>query len=61
LNVFQINFSPLPDEMWKKNSDRIIKILTSHYPKFLKKILLNYNFSWLKILALPFYLIFKFF
>lgn len=61
LNVFQINFSPIPDEMWKKDSERTIKILTWKYPKFIKNILLNYNLSWLKILALPFYLLFKIF
>jgi hypothetical protein len=27
INIFQINFSPIPDEYWKKNPERIISIL----------------------------------
>lgn len=59
LNVFQVNFSPIDDSEWKSGAEKVIKIMEWKLPKFLKKIVLNYNLSWLKILALPFYLIGK--
>lgn len=60
LNVFQVNFSPIDDSEWKSGAEKVIKIMEWKLPKFLKKIVLNYNLSWLKILALPFYLLGKF-
>jgi len=61
INLFQINFSPLPDEYWKKNVERTLKIIKGKYPKVLKSILLKHHFSWLKVLVLPFYVIWKLF
>jgi len=60
LNTFQINFTPIPNKSWKKWLWRTIKIILSNYPDFLKKILLNPKFIYLKILLYPFILVFKF-
>ncbi|MDQ7009974.1 MAG: type IV secretion system DNA-binding domain-containing protein [Candidatus Gracilibacteria bacterium] len=60
LNTIQINFEPVKNNIWKKDVDKTVKILTSDYPKILKKILLNPNFIYFKILLFPFILIFKF-
>lgn len=60
INIFQINFSPIPDDFWKKDAERIIKILQWNLPKVLKNILVNYNLSFLKIFLFPFYLVVKF-
>jgi len=60
LNTIQINFSPVENNFWKKWSDKIVKVLISDYPKILKKILLNPNFIYLKILFFPILLFFKF-
>jgi hypothetical protein len=60
LNVFQVNFSPIDDNEWKSGAEKIIKIMEGKLPKFLKKIVLNYNLGWLKLLAFPFYLLGKF-
>ncbi len=59
LNTFQINFTPANNKTWKKWLDRTIKVLLSNYPAFLKKILLNPKFIYLKILFFPLILIFK--
>lgn len=61
LNVLQINFSPADDSEWKKKYKRIIDILLSKYPYKVKKFLLKYDFSFLKIFVYPFYLIIKLF
>ena len=61
LNTFQINFTPVLSKNWSKKRSWTIKILTSNYPEFLKKILLNPKFVYFKILLFPFYLLFKFF
>jgi|SaaInlStandDraft_7_1057024.scaffolds.fasta_scaffold01954_5 hypothetical protein len=60
LNTFQINFTPIPNRSWKKWLSNTIKVLMSNYPNFLKKILLNPNFIYLKILLYPLILLFKF-
>jgi len=57
LNVFQINFSPIPDESWKDDAEKVIKIIEGKLPKFFKKILLNYNLSWLKMIVFPLFLL----
>jgi hypothetical protein len=51
----------MPDSKWKKHYERIIDILTSKYPPSFKRILLNYDLSWLKFLGYPFYLLLKLF
>jgi hypothetical protein len=51
----------MPDAKWKKHYDKIIDILTSKYPKTIKKFLLKYNLFWLKFLVYPFYLLLKLF
>lgn len=57
LNTFQINFTPTKDDDWKKNSDKIISIILSSYPSFVKKVLLSDKYIFFKILFFPFYLI----
>jgi len=59
LNTIQINFAPIENKSWKKDSDKKVKILTSDYPMFLKKILLSPNLIYLKILVFPLLLILK--
>lgn len=61
INLFQINFSPIPDEYWKENIEKTYKILQSKLPDFLKNILINHNFSFLKIFTFPFYMLSAFF
>ena len=61
LNIFQINFSPVADEVWKNKAEKIMKILESKLPKIFKNLLLNYNLFWLKVLFSPFYIIIKLF
>lgn len=60
LNTLQINFTPIQNKKWKKWLVRTIRIITSGYPGFIKKLLLNPNFIYFKILIYPFILIFKF-
>ena len=60
LNTIQINFIPVQNKIWKKNADKIVKILISDYPKFIKNILLNPKFIYLKILFYPLILVIKF-
>lgn len=59
LNVFQINFSPYPDEFWKDKVERTFNILNSKNPKFLKNILIKYKFNFLKVLLFPIFLFYK--
>ncbi|MDD3144712.1 MAG: DUF87 domain-containing protein [Candidatus Gracilibacteria bacterium] len=54
LNTFQVNFTPIKDESWKDKSDKIIKVITSKYPNFIKKILLSKYLIIFKILIFPF-------
>jgi hypothetical protein len=44
---------------WKKDAKKIIPILTSNYPKFLKNILLHPFFGYFKILFFPIFLLLK--
>ncbi len=60
LNTFQVNFRPVDDKSWKKNSEKIIKVLESSYPKFIQKILLHPSFIFFKIFLFPVFLFFKF-
>lgn len=60
LNTFQVNFTPVRDNVWKKDSDKIIKIITSKSPDFIKKLLLSKYFIVFKILVFPFILFWKF-
>lgn len=60
INIFQINFSPIPDIYWKEHAEKIVKILESNLPKILKNILIHHNLSFFKIFLFPFYLIIKF-
>ncbi|MDR2411491.1 MAG: hypothetical protein LBD88_02715 [Candidatus Peribacteria bacterium] len=53
LNTFQINFVPIQDKTWKENSERVLKILKSKYPEFLKNFLLSKYYIILKILSFP--------
>ena len=41
LNIFQINFSPLENEKFKKNAKKIFLLENSNYPEFYKKFLLS--------------------
>lgn len=59
LNTFQVNFTPIKDENWKDKSDKIIKVITSKYPNFIKKILLSKYLIIFKILIFPFTLLVK--
>ena len=56
LNTFQVVFTPVEDKTWKSNLGDTIKVLTSSYPKWLKNLLLNPKFKYLKLLLLPFIL-----
>lgn len=61
INIFQVNFSPLWDEDWKKDYEHTAKILFWGYPKFLKKLLLTrHKTNWYFLYA-PFIYIFRFF
>lgn len=59
LNTFQINFSPAPDNSWKRNIDHTIKILLSNHPDFLKNLELSRKFIFIKILLFPIVLFLK--
>jgi len=59
LNTFQVNFTPVKDSVWKKDNDKIIKIITSKYPDFIKNILLSKYLIILKIIIFPFIMFFK--
>ncbi|MDD5769860.1 MAG: DUF87 domain-containing protein, partial [Candidatus Gracilibacteria bacterium] len=61
INIFQVNFSPIPDEFWKKNAEKIINILQSKIPDFFKSIFIYFNFSAFRFIFFPFVLIYKFF
>lgn len=61
LNTIQINFAPVRSKYWKKNVWKKIKILTSNYPEFIKKLLLSKYYIIVKIILYPFILILKFF
>jgi len=60
LNSISINFSPIPNSSWKENTDKIITILESKTPDFVKNILLDKRFIYLKMILAPFIYLFKF-
>gem|GEM_PF-2226491 len=46
-----MNFSPIPDELWKNDLEKVIEIQESKLPKFIKKIVYSkYIQIFLKIL-----------
>ncbi len=59
LNAIQINFAPLQNKDWKIGSDKIVAILTSNYPSFIKKILLHPQLKYFKIVVYPLIMILK--
>ena len=59
LNMLQINFAPAHDSVWKKDLSDTVKILTSGYPKIIKKILFHPAYKYVKILFFPFFLLGK--
>jgi len=52
ISSFQVIFSPVKNKSWKKNVSKKIEILESQYPEFIKKILLDEKFKYLKFLFL---------
>ncbi len=61
LNTLQINFSPIKDKKWKKKVWKTFEILQSNSPEFIKKIMLSKYYTFIKILLIPFILIWKLF
>jgi hypothetical protein len=59
MNTFQVNFRPTSSKLWKKDASKVIKVLTSGYPKILKKILLHPAYKYFKMLMFPFILLGK--
>lgn len=59
LNTFQVNFRPVTSNSWKKDAKRIIQILTSSYPNFVKKILLHPAYKLVKIWLFPIIILWK--
>jgi hypothetical protein len=51
-SFIQINFSPIPDYSWKKLNK--IDILSTNFPKPIKKLLLSKYFDYFKIFLFPF-------
>lgn len=60
LNTLQINFTPLGDKYWKKWAPDEVKILTSKYPKVLKRWMLHPKFIYAKIFLFPLFFLLKF-
>lgn len=57
IRLVQIHFSPLLDREWK--SEKVLQIVASRYPQFIKKILLS-PYAWiLKVLWFPFSMLIK--
>jgi Type IV secretion-system coupling protein DNA-binding domain len=54
LNTLQIVFSPIDDHEWKHDVEHKVEILTSKYPKFLKKIFLSKYYKLINIAFIPF-------
>lgn len=61
LNTFQVNFTPIKNSDWKKNKDKIIEIIMSKSPDFIKNIMLSKYYIFVKIFLFPFILISKLF
>ena len=59
MRLIQVHFSPLSDREWK--SKKIIDIVSSRYPKFIKRMLLS-RYAWiLKVSGFLIYALFKMF
>lgn len=58
VTVFQAVFRSAHDDEWK--SEKVIAVMTGHYPKFVKKILLSPFAPLAKIVAFPFVMLAKF-
>lgn len=59
ITVFQVVFHPIDDASWKKDVDYQIEIITSKYPKAIKKALLSKYYKYAKIAAYPVFGIMK--
>jgi len=60
INSFQINFSPIPDEYWKKDPEKTLSIIESNLPDFIKNILIDSKkVFYFKLLFFPFFLLKK--
>jgi hypothetical protein len=57
MNAFQVNFRPAQAKVWKKDAAKVIKVLTSGYPKLIKNILLHPAYKYFKIAMFPFVLL----
>lgn len=56
LNTFQVNFTPVSDKVWKKDADKIAKIISSKLPKFIQSILISKYYILLKVIFFPFFI-----
>lgn len=54
VNIFQVNFSPIWDDDWKKQAKNIIPIISGGLPNFAKKFLLSPNYKYYKPFLWPF-------
>jgi Type IV secretion-system coupling protein DNA-binding domain len=54
ITTLQILFHPIDDREWKKDSHRLIQIVSGHYPEALKKVLLSDYYKYLKLSVMPF-------
>ena len=52
INTFQVNFSPIQNKKWKKNIEKKARIIDSKYPLFVKKIFLDDNLAFYRIVVL---------
>jgi hypothetical protein len=56
LNTFQVNFTPVLDNDWKKDADKIAKIITWKLPKFAQNILMSKYYIFIKIIFFPLFI-----
>lgn len=59
ISFMQVNFSPIPDISWK--SEKLLKMLSSKYPKFYKNFLYLDKYRYQRIFLYPLILILRFF
>lgn len=59
LNTLQINFTPVTDRTWKRNAAKIIEVLISGYPKWVKKFMLSKYYTIFKIVLFPLFILGK--
>ena len=55
ITTFQVLFEPIDDHVWKKDSHKMVEVITSKYPDFFKKILLNKYVKYIKYSIYPVY------